>query len=152
MAQSVPKNGLLVTSFLVVNLHCPSCVSHIEDALYSLSPRPTSISPSIVSHWVTVQHSSKLPAAAIYDALEEIGFEVSDVTPNRSSSPSSPKRMGSNVVSEGYIDRVMDDWRAASQNKLSRDMEQKKKGRDTSTIAIRARLKDTRITTRKMQT
>jgi Cu+-exporting ATPase len=70
------------TSLLLSNLHCPSCVSTIEDALSTLDPRPSSVSSSIVSSWVTVQHESSLDPTTIQAALEGAGFEVRSVITN----------------------------------------------------------------------
>jgi P-type Cu+ transporter len=70
------------TSFLLSNLHCPSCVSTIEGALNSLRPNPASVSSSIVSSWVTVRHEPSLPPTTIRNALEDAGFEVRGVVRN----------------------------------------------------------------------
>jgi Cu+-exporting ATPase len=68
------------TSFLLSNLHCPSCVSNIENALFALHPKPLSVSASIVSSWVTVRHDLSLSPITLRDALEDAGFEVINVT------------------------------------------------------------------------
>lgn len=77
---SVSKRNLdhFPTTFLIPNLHCPSCVSGIEVALGSLHPKPLSISPSIVSRSVTISHKVDLPTGIISKALEDAGFEVYD--------------------------------------------------------------------------
>lgn len=68
---------MAVTSdFLVENLHCPSCVSAIENAVLSLKPKPASISVSILTHRVTVRHEPQLAVARIQEALEDAGFDV----------------------------------------------------------------------------
>ena len=64
------------TTFLISNLHCPSCVTNIENALYALEPRPYSISHSIVSHTVTVNHQPQLSIKALSRALEDEGYEI----------------------------------------------------------------------------
>ncbi|KFY21373.1 hypothetical protein V493_07470 [Pseudogymnoascus sp. VKM F-4281 (FW-2241)] len=70
------------TSFLLSNLHCPSCVANIENALYALSPRPLNVSPSIVTSWVTVTHPTDLDICTIKHALTEAGFGICSVTEN----------------------------------------------------------------------
>ncbi|KFY66499.1 hypothetical protein V496_02041 [Pseudogymnoascus sp. VKM F-4515 (FW-2607)] len=70
------------TSFLLANLHCPSCVANIENALYALSPRPLNVSPSIVTSWVTVTHPIDLEICTIKHALSEAGFGICSVTEN----------------------------------------------------------------------
>ncbi|KAL0469801.1 copper resistance-associated P-type ATPase [Neurospora intermedia] len=84
----------ITTSFLISNLHCPSCVSTIKDVLRGeLSTRSHIrwVSPNVVTSVVTVEHDSGSPdnnsaasaTSVIKDmqrALEDSGFEVSGVT------------------------------------------------------------------------
>ncbi|KAH9210270.1 E1-E2 ATPase-domain-containing protein [Leptodontidium sp. 2 PMI_412] len=102
-----PITNLVTTSFILSNLHCPSCVSHIQDTLYALDPPPTTVSPSLVSSVVTVEHDSALPVATIQDALESAGFEIYDVAPNNTSSPTGTSAVGLGGA-DGYLDRVVD--------------------------------------------
>ena len=67
------------TTFLLSNLHCASCVSNIEEALFRLVPRPTSVDPSIVSQTVTVRHHPSLPESTLSRALGDAGFEIYDM-------------------------------------------------------------------------
>ena len=78
---AVPKENLhdLFTTFLIPNLHCPSCVFAIQTALKSLHPKPLAISPSIVSRSLSVTHNVALSVADICKALEDAGFEVYDI-------------------------------------------------------------------------
>lgn len=78
---AIPKENLhqLSTTFLVPNLHCPSCISATQTALKSLHPKPLAISPSIVSRSINVIHNVTLSAADISKALENTGFEVYDI-------------------------------------------------------------------------
>ncbi|KAK3492543.1 E1-E2 ATPase-domain-containing protein [Neurospora hispaniola] len=84
----------ITTSFLISNLHCPSCVSTIKDVLLG-EPSTRShirwVSPNVVTSVVTVEHdsgSSDNNSAAsatsvikdMHRALEDSGFEVSGVT------------------------------------------------------------------------
>lgn len=98
------QNGTHVTtSFLLSNLHCPSCVAHIQGTLFSLDPRPASVSPSLVSSWVTVAHDRSLSKQDMQDALESAGFDVCSTTPD----PSGKPHLG--LDSEiGYLDRFLD--------------------------------------------
>jgi Cu+-exporting ATPase len=102
------RDPVVTHSFLLSNLHCPSCVSHIQDSLSkSLHPPPVSISPSLVSSWVTVEHENRLPARDIRKALEEAGFDVCDVTPDDGSGKK-PLSFGLDGGSDGYLDRFID--------------------------------------------
>lgn len=68
-----------ITTILIRNLHCPSCVSTINDSLYALSPKPLSVSSSIVSQTVAIQHESSLTVPTILRALGEAGFEIDSI-------------------------------------------------------------------------
>ena len=68
------------TLVLIRNLHCPSCVSNIEESLRSLSPAPDSISTSIVSQTVTICHPEGLSRQEIVGALEDVGFDIDKVS------------------------------------------------------------------------
>lgn len=69
-------NSTTVSTFLITNLHCPSCVSTIDVALGAVQPAPTSVSSSILDHSVQVHHASSLSAAWLRSVLEDAGFEV----------------------------------------------------------------------------
>lgn len=70
------------TTVLIRNLHCPSCVSNINDVLSTLDPKPLSVSISIVSQTVVVQHTLSLPVENIAHALREAGFEIDSIIPD----------------------------------------------------------------------
>ncbi|KAK0629218.1 E1-E2 ATPase-domain-containing protein [Bombardia bombarda] len=76
-----PTSETVTTSFLLANLHCPTCVSTIKRVLYGSSNSHVKwVSPNVVTSVVTVEHD---PAASLKDmhaALEESGFEVCGVT------------------------------------------------------------------------
>ena len=101
-----PQDTLITSSFLLSNLHCPSCVSHIQDILFALNPRPISVSPSLVSSWVTVEHDESLPERDIREALEAAGF---DVLPEVSDPGKSYMGYDGEI---GYLDRFIDKWRS----------------------------------------
>lgn len=67
------------TTVFISNLHCPSCVNSIEEALSTLEPAPDSISHSIVSHSITIRHDPSLAVDQLSDALELAGFEVHSI-------------------------------------------------------------------------
>ena len=85
------------TTILISNLHCSryvaaefrgeltdlppsptSCVNTIKDALSALSPPPLSITTSIVSQSVSVEHDAALTKDAISHALDDAGFDLVD--------------------------------------------------------------------------
>lgn len=93
---------IIITSFLLSNLHCPSCVTHIQDTLFQLHPRPLSVSPSLVSSVVTITHDVSLSVQDVQDALESAGFEV--IHGGGSTSASHQTGLNSEI---GYLDRFL---------------------------------------------
>ena len=69
----------VTTTFLISNLYCPSSITMIESGLTALSPTPFSISSSIVSQCVAVQHDASLPEPMLTRALKGMGFEIYSV-------------------------------------------------------------------------
>ncbi|KHO01704.1 ATPase, P-type, heavy metal translocating [Metarhizium album ARSEF 1941] len=70
---------IITTSFLVGNLHCPSCVAVIKNALGGeYAGRVVWVSPNVVTSVVTVEHEDE-GADFIRDmgkTLEDVGFEI----------------------------------------------------------------------------
>ncbi|ROW13429.1 hypothetical protein VPNG_04431 [Cytospora leucostoma] len=76
-----PAEHLVLTSYLVSNLHCPTCVSAIEHHLFDNFPEKVRwVSPNIVTSVVTVEHVPSLNIKEIADVLEDAGYEVSGVS------------------------------------------------------------------------
>lgn len=71
----------VTTSFLLDNLHCPTCVSTVKSVLHdSCADHVRWVSPNIVTSVVTVEHDSAATIKNMTAALEDAGFEVSGVT------------------------------------------------------------------------
>ncbi|KAG6036661.1 hypothetical protein E4U41_005569 [Claviceps citrina] len=70
---------LITTSYLVGNLHCPTCVAVIKNALeHEYGDRVSWVSPNVVTSVVTVEHQDA-GAGFIHDmgkTLEDAGFEI----------------------------------------------------------------------------
>lgn len=80
-------SGALLTSFLLSNFHCPSCIPTIRKALQTAFLRHVSwISPNLVTSVVTVEHSADASSADMKSALEGSGFEVSAISTSPSAS------------------------------------------------------------------
>lgn len=104
------ETEVVSTAFLLSNLHCSSCISNIENALSSLQPRPESISPSIVTSWLTVRHGQDLSPKKIQEVLEDAGFEICSINENGvtrdvASSQSPSRRLIYNPLIE-YFDQA----------------------------------------------
>ncbi|KAF5870437.1 putative copper-transporting atpase 1 protein [Botrytis fragariae] len=107
---STHNSVLITTSYLLSNLHCPSCVSNIQKSLYALSPRPKDVTPSLMSSWVTVQHDNSLSTKVIRKALQSAGFEVCDVTSEEHGSLA--RSHIQHDTDTGYLDQVLQKWSA----------------------------------------
>jgi Cu+-exporting ATPase len=70
----------IITTILIDNLHCPSCVTTVNQILNELSPRPSHISASIVNNTVVVKHPPALESKAITQRLVDAGFEIQSVS------------------------------------------------------------------------
>lgn len=78
-------NPRITTSFLLANLHCPSCVYSIQQALKESCSRDVIwVSPNVVTSVVTVEHrhteTPEVTIRCMAKALQEAGFEISGVT------------------------------------------------------------------------
>lgn len=78
-SRSGEQQVVTTTTFLIPNLHCPTCVTTVASSLAPLRPKPLSVSSSILSHSVTVTHNVSLSVPVITKALEEAAFEVHSV-------------------------------------------------------------------------
>ncbi|KAJ6105300.1 hypothetical protein N7523_010110 [Penicillium sp. IBT 18751x] len=82
MNESRPPSQSRLTTLLVRNLHCPSCVTNVQETLAGLRPAPFSVSTSIVFHEIKVFHPITLSASRIAHALEDAGFELDGIVPS----------------------------------------------------------------------
>ncbi|KAH8818992.1 P-type ATPase-like protein [Xylogone sp. PMI_703] len=112
---------IVTTSFLLTNIHCPSCVSHIQELLYALEPKPVSVSPSLITSWVTVQHNTSLPSSRMRTVLEDAGFYVADVMPEDGD------QRDPTTEETGYLDQLFNRWRSASKSAASAKRKQLKR-------------------------
>lgn len=106
-------SSIVTVKFLISNIHCSSCVSNIEDALFALSPRPCSVDTSVVSRTVTVRRHLSLHVSALSEALEKAGFEIFDVMEDPNSGilvPESSQGESNLIEEDGWIDRAVDRW------------------------------------------
>ncbi|KAK3998291.1 putative type IB cation-transporting ATPase [Cladorrhinum sp. PSN332] len=72
-----PASQTVTTSFLLTNLHCPTCVSTIKGILQeSRNGQVRWVSPNIVTSVVTVEHDPAASLGRMQKALEDNGFEV----------------------------------------------------------------------------
>ncbi|KAK1851235.1 copper resistance-associated p-type atpase [Colletotrichum chrysophilum] len=67
------------TTFLVPNIHCPTCTGFIEPLLRELTPSPKSIITSIINHSVTVEHDKALSPKKVSRVLADAGYDVDSI-------------------------------------------------------------------------
>lgn len=72
----------LSTTLLIPNLHCFSCISHVEASLNQLRPRPLSVTCSILTYSVIVKHYVDLGVSKIAAAILSLGYELYDILPD----------------------------------------------------------------------
>lgn len=114
MVGSAPGPGACrTTTFLLSNLHCASCVSNIEDVLFRLVPRPSSVDTSIVSQTVTVRHHPSLPELTLSNALGDAGFEIYNVVRDAGAgfnTDDGAPNESALAEQDGWIDRAAEVW------------------------------------------
>jgi Cu+-exporting ATPase len=71
--------GFVTTTILIRNLHCASCLSHIQNALGVLRLVPLSITADYASHELTVIHSPEHLGNELSRALSDAAFEVGEL-------------------------------------------------------------------------
>lgn len=69
-----------VTTVLVNNIHCASCVLYIQDVFASLGPAVERVETSILSHEVRIYHTKSLSISDICLALSGAAFEIHSAT------------------------------------------------------------------------
>ncbi|POS80952.1 copper-transporting ATPase 1 [Diaporthe helianthi] len=74
-------DAVCTSSFIVSNMHCPTCVSAIKHEIGENFPAGiTWVSPNIVTSVVTVEHDPAVVPKRMAEVLEEAGYEVSGMT------------------------------------------------------------------------
>ncbi len=73
---AAPAVTYWVSTALLRNIHCTSCISHIQEVLSGFGPRISHSSVSILNQSVEVQHQSTLPIRELCAALDEEAFDV----------------------------------------------------------------------------
>ena len=94
------------TSFLIPNLHCPTCVTRIHELMRNLDPPPLIQNISIVNHVVTVIHDRSISVAAISDQFNSAAYEVFDVILD----PAFSEQVSSSPAQYGQFATAVDRW------------------------------------------
>lgn len=96
------------TTFLIPNLHCPTCVTHITSLMQDLHPPATVQNISTVGHVLTIAHDQSISAASIADILCLVGYEVYDIILDATSNEELDLPSRNNDLS---FDHAVDRWR-----------------------------------------
>lgn len=115
------SNQVVTTSYIVSNLHCPTCVSAINHELrVNFSDEIRWVSPNIVTSVVTVEHDPSVNIKRMADVLEEAGYDVSGI----SSSAAGAEDANINQIPEEHPQQVHRTPSEALSNWLSGDRSQ----------------------------
>lgn len=130
MAKPADPSPSCHTTFLVPNLHCPSCASFIQTFLYSLRPTPLSVSTSILTHTITVQHDASLTVSAIAQALDKAGYGVYSAISHPVSGDASPQADAHNAPDNdariGWFQRAVQQWKPIKRNAADEEARRKR--------------------------
>jgi hypothetical protein len=88
-------------------------VSNIEEVLFRLVPRPSSVDTSIVSHTVTVRHHPSLPELTLSKTLGDAGFEIYNVVRDAEAgfiTEDGTANESALAGQDGWIDRAAEIW------------------------------------------
>lgn len=103
-----------VTTVLVNNIHCASCVLFIQDVLASLGPVVQRVETSILSHEVRIHHTKSLSTSDICLALSGAAFEIHSATTVDGSGIKLQEFDLSND-SDGWLEAAASRWRPHAQ-------------------------------------
>ncbi|KAJ3530216.1 hypothetical protein NM208_g9424 [Fusarium decemcellulare] len=85
---NMATTDVVTTSYLLGNLHCPSCVTLIRSLLHeAYGDNVIWVSPNLVTSVVTVEHKDNTSASvrSMEKTLEDVGFEVCGINTTASS-------------------------------------------------------------------
>lgn len=102
------------TTILVNNIHCASCVSHVEDVFTSFDPAVRRVEVSILSHEVRILHDNLVSASQICRVLLGAAFEVCSAT-TVDSTGTKIQELSFAKESNGWLERAMNRWSTDSE-------------------------------------
>jgi len=75
-----PHSAATITSYLLSNMHCSSCILAIKEALRGLPAHQIGwVSPNLITSVVTIEHDPSVRIGDMEFALEKAGFDVCGV-------------------------------------------------------------------------
>lgn len=102
------------TTILVNNIHCASCVSHIEDVFASFGPAVRRVEVNILSHEVRILHDNPISASQICRALLGAAFEVCSST-TVDATGAKIQELSFAKENNGWLERAMNRWTSDSE-------------------------------------
>ncbi|MCJ1286957.1 hypothetical protein MMC26_006304 [Xylographa opegraphella] len=109
-------NHSFATTVLVNNIHCASCVTHIEEVLAAISIPTAKVSISVINQEILVWHASPTDASVICEALLEAAFEVHSVS-TVDESGRIVYELNLPIKPEGWIESAADVWKQTPSKK-----------------------------------
>ncbi|MCJ1361044.1 hypothetical protein MMC16_000141 [Acarospora aff. strigata] len=101
---------VLITTVLINNIHCASCVAYIKEVLQDLSLSIWNIEISVLLHQVRVRHTPNLTAAIICQSLNDASFEVYDAT-TTDTTGEKIAQVSFGDGSDGWLEQAAGYWR-----------------------------------------
>ena len=103
-----------ITTMLVNNMHCASCVMHIQGILKGFNPVLQEVTVSIVTHEVRIVHPSSIETSSLCQVLADAAFELSsantaDIRGSVVAQIDFPKH------NDGWLEAASDTWRHSQQ-------------------------------------
>lgn len=113
MERAIAATGC-VTTVLVNNIHCASCVLYIQDVLTSIGPAVQHVETSILSHEVRIYHTKSLSTSDICLALSGAAFEIHSAT-TVDGSGMRLQEFDLSTDSDGWLEAAASRWRPHAQ-------------------------------------
>lgn len=75
-AKTTQEEAAWTTTILIRNIHCSSCVSHIQEILHDFGPAIYEVDTSVLSQRTRIVHKHTISATLICQQLVDAGFEL----------------------------------------------------------------------------
>ncbi|MCJ1456825.1 hypothetical protein MMC28_007190 [Mycoblastus sanguinarius] len=108
------------TTILAKNIHCPSCVSHIQKVLTDIGPLVHNVETKIMSNEVQISHHKSLPASELFRALSDAAFEVYGAK-TEDDTGCIIQELGFEAPDDGWLEAASKSWRPSSLPSASPD-------------------------------
>lgn len=102
------------TSFLIPNLHCPTCISHITSLIEGLESDASITDFSYINHVITIAHGRDLSVQSISDLLTSAGYEIFDIIGD----PANTDRISYSSTRDAQLEDAVQRWEPRQQSQV----------------------------------